>query len=212
KGILARAAEAYKKIRNSGARYLLSNLYDFDPQRDAVSLNELSDIDKWALGRAAELVERCRRAYDEYEFHIVYHRVLDFCSVDLSALYLDISKDTMYCEAPKSRERRSAQTAMYHILRGLVGVLAPILSFTADEIYEAMPGPKEACVHLTDLPQLPEVGVDVAAWDRLFALREMVAKVLERARAAGEIGQSLEADVALHGSFSPKALTGDLSV
>ena len=212
KGILARAAEAYKKIRNSGARYLLSNLYDFDPQRDAVPFNELLDIDKWALGRAAELVDRCRRAYDEYEFHIVYHRVLDFCSVELSSLYLDISKDTMYCEAPKSRERRSAQTAMYQILRGLAGVLAPILSFTADEIYEAMPGQKEASVHLTDLPQLPEVGVDLGAWDRLFVLREMVSKVLERARGAGQIGQSLEADIALHGDFSPKALTGALNI
>ena len=170
KGILARAGEAYKKIRNSGARYLLSNLYDFDPQVDAVPLDELLDIDKWALARAAELVERCRRAYDEYEFHIVYHRVLDFCSVELSALYLDISKDTMYCEAPKSRERRSAQTAMYHILRGLVGVLAPILSFTADEIYEAMPGPKDASVHLTDLPRLPEIGVEriLAPGSQLF--------------------------------------------
>jgi len=212
KGILGRAAEGYKKIRNSGARYLLSNLYDFDPQRDALPVDELLDIDKWAFARAAELVERCRRAYDEYEFHIVYHRVLDFCSVELSSLYLDISKDTMYCEAPKSRERRSAQTAMYNILRGLVGVLAPILSFTADEIYEAMPGPKEASVHLTEIPHLPEVGVDLAAWDRLFVLREMVAKVLERARGAGEIGQSLEADVALHGDFSPKTLTGNLNI
>jgi len=212
KGILARAADAYKKIRNSGARYLLSNLSDFNPEKDAIPLDELRDIDRWILSRAAELVERCRRAYEEYEFHVIYHRVLDFCTVDLSALYLDISKDTMYCEAPKSRERRSAQTVMYHILRGLVGVLAPILSFTADEVYEAMPGSKEASVHLTDLPRLPEVGVDVTAWDRLFVLREMVAKVLERARAAGQIGQSLEADIALHGNFSPKALIGDLDV
>jgi isoleucyl-tRNA synthetase len=212
KGILGRAAEAYKKIRNSGARYLLSNLYDFDPQSDSVPIEELRDLDKWALSRAAELVERCRRAYEEYEFHVVYHRVLDFVSVELSALYVDITKDTLYCEGPKSPERRSAQTAMYHILRGLTGVLAPILSFTADEVYEAMPGPKEASVHLTDLPRLPEVGIDVAAWDRLFVLREMVSKVLERARAAGEIGQSLEADIALHGDFSPKALLGDLDI
>ena len=212
KSILARAADAYKKIRNTGARYLLSNLFDFDPQHDAVPIGKLRDIDRWVLSRAAEVVERCRRAYEEYEFHVVYHRVLDLCTVDLSALYLDISKDTMYCEAPKSFERRSAQTAMYHILRGLVGVLAPILSFTADEIYEAMPGPKEVSVHLTELPQLPAVGIDVQAWDRLFVLREMVSKVLERARAAGQIGQSLEADIVLHGNFSPKALMGDLDV
>jgi isoleucyl-tRNA synthetase len=209
--ILGRAAESYRKIRNT-ARYLLSNLYDFDPSRDAVALDALSDIDKWALSRAAEVVDRCRRAYEEYEFHIIYHRVLDLCTVDLSSLYLDISKDTTYCEAPASRERRSAQTAMFHILRGLVGVLAPVLSFTAEEIYEAMPGKKEVSVHVTDLPQVPAIGVDVAAWDRLLVLREMVSKVLERARGAGQIGQSLEADVVLHGNFSPKALTGDLKV
>ncbi|HLJ74686.1 MAG TPA: class I tRNA ligase family protein, partial [Thermoanaerobaculia bacterium] len=212
KGILGRAAESYKKIRNSGLRYLLSNLYDFDPEHDAVPLNEMRDIDKWALSRAAELVERCRKAYEEYEFHVVYHRVLDFVSVELSALYVDISKDTVYIEAPKSAQRRSAQTAMYHILRGLIGVLAPILSFTADEAYEAMPGAKEASVHLSDLPRLPEVGIDVAAWDRLFVLRDMVSKVLERARAAAQIGQSLEADIQLHGDFSPKKLMGDLNV
>jgi isoleucyl-tRNA synthetase len=209
--ILGRAAESYRKIRNT-ARYLLSNLYDFDPSRDAVPLDELSDIDKWALSRAAEVVDRCRRAYEEYEFHIIYHRVLDFCTVDLSSLYLDISKDTTYCEAPASRERRSAQTAMFHIVRGLVGVLAPVLSFTAEEIYEAMPGKKEVSVHVTDLPQLPAIGIDVQAWDRLLVLRDMVSKVLERARGAGQIGQSLEADVVLHGNFSPKALTGDLNV
>jgi len=211
KSILGRAGEAYRKIRNT-CRYLLSNLSDFDPERDAIPLGELLDIDRWILARAAEVVERCRRAYEEYEFHVVYHRVLDLCSVELSALYLDITKDRMYCEAPKSHQRRSAQTAMIHILRGVVGVLAPILSFTADEIYDAMPGPKEASVHLTELPRLPEIGIDVAAWDRLFVLREMVSKVLERARGAAQIGQSLEADIALHGDFSPKALMGNLNV
>ncbi len=211
KSILGRAGEAYRKIRNT-CRYLLSNLSDFDPERDAIPLDELLDIDRWILARAAEVVERCRRAYQEYEFHVVYHRVLDLCSVELSALYLDITKDRMYCEAPKSHQRRSAQTAMIHILRGVVGVLAPILSFTADEIYDAMPGPKEASVHLTELPRLPEIGIDVAAWDRLFVLREMVSKVLERARGAAQIGQSLEADIALHGDFSPKALMGNLNV
>ncbi|HEX9492876.1 MAG TPA: class I tRNA ligase family protein, partial [Thermoanaerobaculia bacterium] len=117
-----------------------------------------------------------------------------------------------YCEAPASEERRSAQTAMFHILRGLVGVLAPILSFSAEEIYEAMPGRKEVSVHVTDLPQLPAIGIDVAAWDRLLVLRDMVSKVLERARATGQIGQSLEADVALHGHFSPRTLMGNLNV
>jgi isoleucyl-tRNA synthetase len=209
--IVGRAAESYRKIRNT-ARYLLSNLGDFDPHRDTVPLDQLQDVDRWALARAAEVIDRCRKAYEEYEFHIVYHRILELCTVTLSSLYLDLSKDTLYCEAPGSPERRSAQTAMYHILRGIVGVLAPILSFTADEIYEAMPGATEESVHLTDLPQLPAIGIDVAAWDRLLVLRDMVSKVLERARAAGQIGQSLEADIVLRGDFSPKALFGDLDI
>ncbi len=209
--IVARATESYRKIRNT-ARYLLSNLSDFDAEHHALPLDQLQDIDRWALSRAAEVVERCRRAYEEYEFHVVYHRIVDLCTVDLSAIYLDASKDTMYCDAQGSRSRRSAQTAMFHILRGLVGTIAPILSFTADEIYEHIPGPKEASVHLLDFPQLPAIGTDAAAWDRLFAVREVVSKVLERARAAGEIGQSLEADIFLHTGVTPKALSGDLQV
>ena len=211
KDILARAAEAYRKIRNT-ARYLVSNLSDFHPDRDAVALDQLLDIDRWALARAADAFDRCRRAYDEYEFHLVYHRILDLCTVDLSALYLDISKDTLYCEGATSHPRRSAQTAMFHILRGLATFLAPILSFTAEEIYEAMPGVKERSVHLSDFSQLPAVGIDVAAWDRVLLLRETAAKVLERARAAQQIGQSLEADVTLHGDFDPAVLLGNLNI
>jgi len=208
--ILARATESYRKIRNT-ARYLLSNLNDFDPQTDALPVDQLQEIDKWALSRTAETVERCRRAYEEYEFHVVYHRVLDLCTVDLSALYLDISKDTLYCEAPGSRLRRSSQTAMFHILRGLTAVIAPLLSFTADEIYEAMPGRKEASVHLIDIPRLERPAVDVDAWERVLRVREAVSKVLERARGAREIGQSLEADVRLSG-VTPQWLLGNLNI
>ena len=208
--ILARATEAYRKIRNT-ARYLLSNLNDFDPQTDALPADQLQELDKWALSRAAETVERCRRAYEEYEFHVVYHRVLDLCTVDLSALYLDISKDTLYCEAPGSRLRRSSQTAMFHILRGLTAVIAPLLCFTADEIYEAMPGRKEASVHLIDIPRLERPAVDVDAWERVLRVREAVSKVLERARGAREIGQSLEADVRLSG-VTPQWLLGNLNI
>jgi isoleucyl-tRNA synthetase len=209
--ILTRASEAYRKIRNT-ARYLLANLSDFEPDRDALPVDQLLDSDRWILSLAAEAFDRCRKAYEQYDFHIVYHRVLELCTVHLSALYLDISKDTMYCEAPGSRARRSAQTAMYQILQGIVGVMAPILSFTAEEIYEAMPGKKEASVHLTELPQLPQVGVDGPAWDRIIALREAASKVLERARAAQQIGQSLEADVTLHGNVDPTALLGGANV
>jgi isoleucyl-tRNA synthetase len=209
--VLSRAAESYRKIRNT-ARYLLSNLHDFDPAADAVPFDELLDIDKWAVSRAAEVFERCRRAYDEYEFHVVYHRIVDLCTVDLSSIYLDVSKDTVYCEGPASRARRSAQTAMYEILRGLVGMMAPILVFTAEEIYEAMPGEKAASVHLTDFPRIDAPKSDNAAWDRLFRLRDAVTKVLERARAAREIGQALEADLALHGNVDPSALLGGVKV
>jgi isoleucyl-tRNA synthetase len=209
--IVGRTVESYRKIRNT-ARFLLGNLGDFDPERDALAPDDLLGIDKFALARAAEAFERCRRAYDEYEFHVVYRTLLELCATDLSALYLDVSKDTVYCEAPASRARRSAQTAMFHILRGLVSYLAPILSFTADEIYEAMPGPKEPSVHLTDFPSTPAPGTDMAAWTRLVLIRDVVNAVLERARAAKQIGAFLEADIQLHGAFTLESLTGAADV
>ena len=198
--ILSRTSEAYRKIRNT-ARFLLANLSDFDPAVDAVPVDQLQPLDRWILDRASRAVARCREAYEEYEFHVVYHRMLELCTVDLSQVYLDASKDTMYCDAPASPERRSAQTAMYEVLRGLVTVIAPILSFTADEIYEAMPGQKEASVHLAEIPRL-DVSLpakDAEEWSRVMRLREAVLPVLERARAAKQIGQSLEADITLHG-------------
>src|SRR5688572_1948481 len=201
--ILSRTSDGYRKIRNT-ARYLLANLSDFDPSRDVLPNDELLPIDRWILDRATRAVDRCRQAYEEYEFHVVYHRILELCTVDLSSIYLDASKDTMYCDAPQSRERRSAQTAMYHVLRGIIAVIAPILAFTADEIYEAMPGEKEASVHLTEIPKLDAtISADEAAsWNRLLALRDTVMAVLEKARAAKEIGQSLEADVILNEDLS----------
>ncbi|HEY0141092.1 MAG TPA: isoleucine--tRNA ligase [Thermoanaerobaculia bacterium] len=209
--IMARVSDGYRKIRNT-ARYLLANLNDFNPETDALPVDQLLPIDRWILDRASRAVDRCRQAYEDYEFHTVYHRALDLCTVDLSAVYVDASKDTMYCDAPASRERRSAQTAMYHVLRGLVGIIAPILTFTADEIYEAMPGEKEKSVHLTDFPELGVTlaAEDAAAWSRILRLREGVNKVLEGARAAKQIGQSLEADVTLHGDVA--ALTGTSGV
>ena len=206
--ILSRASDGYRKIRNT-ARFLLANLYDFDPAKDAVPLDQLQPLDKWILDRASRAVARCRQAYEEYEFHAVYHRVLELCTVDLSSIYLDASKDTTYCEAAASPERRSAQTAMYEVLRGLVAVIAPILTFTADEIYEAMPGEKLASVHLTEIPQLEstQTAEEQSAWLRVLRLRDAVLAVLERARAAKQIGQSLEADVTLHGNVDELART-----
>ncbi|HYC93119.1 MAG TPA: class I tRNA ligase family protein, partial [Thermoanaerobaculia bacterium] len=167
-------------------------------------LDQLQPLDRWILDRAARAVARCRQAYEEYEFHVVYHRVLDLCTVDLSQIYLDASKDTMYCDAPASPERRSAQTAMYEVLRGFVTSIAPILSFTADEIYEAMPGEKEASVHLAEIPKLEStLSADQGEeWTRVLRLRDAVLAVLEKARAAKQIGQSLEADITLGGNIS----------
>ena len=201
--ILARTSEGYRKIRNT-ARFLLANLSDFHPGSDAVPLDQLQPLDRWILDRASRTVARCRRAYEEYEFHAVYHRILELCTVDLSAIYLDASKDTMYCEGPASPERRSAQTAMYEVLRGIVTCIAPILSFTADEIYEAMPGEKEASVHLTEIPRLESTLPNEQAeeWKRVLQLRDAVLSILERARAGKMIGQSLEADITLFGDVS----------
>jgi isoleucyl-tRNA synthetase len=199
--ILARTSDGYRKIRNT-ARFLLGNLGDFDPATHTVPADQLQPIDRWILDRASRTVARCRQAYEEYEFHAVYHRILELCTVDLSSIYLDASKDTMYCDAPDSVERRSAQTAMYEVLRGIVASIAPILTFTADEIYEAMPGEREESVHLTEIPKLTHTlsDEDAAAWKRVLQLRDAVLAVLERARAAKQIGQSLEADITLHGS------------
>jgi isoleucyl-tRNA synthetase len=209
-GVLTRAAESYKKIRNT-ARYLLANLNDFDPEKDGLETDQLLDIDRWVLDRAQRAYQRCREAYDVYEFHVVYRQIQELCTVDLSATYLDIAKDTIYIEAPASRARRSAQTAMFEILRGLVAAVAPILSFTADEIYEAMPGRKERSVHLTEFPKAEGgllAGERVESWERILKLREEVNKVIEPARAAKQIGQSLEADITLYGDFGSEALLG----
>jgi isoleucyl-tRNA synthetase len=199
--ILSRTSEAYRKIRNT-ARFLLANLSDFDPTQHAVPLEQLQPLDRWILDRASRAVSRCRQAYEEYEFHVVYHRVLELCTVDLSQIYLDASKDTMYCDGPSSPERRSAQTAMYEVLRGFVTAIAPILSFTADEIYEALPGEKKASVHLAEIPELNALlpANEAEEWNRVLRLRDAVLPVLEKARAAKQIGQSLEADVTLRGN------------
>jgi len=211
--IVSRISEAYRKIRNT-ARFLLANLSDFDPSKDKVAIEDLDPLDRWAMATASEKFARCRKAYEELEFHTVYHRILDLCTVDLSATYLDIVKDRLYVEAASSKERRSAQTAMYEILEGLTSLIAPILSFTAEEIYESTPGHRFESVHLTEFPSLdfrlePD---ESEAWSRVFALREQASKVLEKARAAQQIGQSLEADIVLSGIADAKAITGGLAV
>jgi isoleucyl-tRNA synthetase len=208
--IVGRLIESFRRIRNT-ARFLIANLYDFDPARDAVGPDALLELDRWILARTRGLVERCRAAYFDYEFHVVYHALNNFCSVDLSALYLDIVKDRLYCSRANGPARRSAQTALRWILDVLVRIMAPILSFTAEEVWRYVPAVagKGESVFLADFPSAgPEAsdGPLLATWERLLAVREAVTKALEEARQAGRIGHSLDARVRL--SFAPG---GDLA-
>jgi len=196
--IMRRLADSYRRIRNT-ARNLLANLYDFDPVRDAVGYASLAELDRWALGRLAALIKRCREAYEAYEFHVVYHALNNFCGVDMSALYFDIVKDRVYCSAADSPERRGAQTAMYEVLSALARIVAPIMPFTADEIWRSMPGRgSDDCVFLSDFPAVRPEWADgelEQRWERVWRVRAEVTKALEERRKSGAIGHSLEAGV-----------------
>ena len=198
--ILGQLGEIYRKIRNT-ARILLANLGDFDPDNDMLPVSELEDIDKWLIAGANELAARSVKNYDEYDFHGVFHDLANFCTVDLSKLYIDITKDRSYVEAPASKTRRAVQTAMYTVLSMITRILAPLLTFTADEIWRAMPhvaSEDARSVLLNDIPTydesltFPEIK---AHWDHLFELRDDVMKELETARANKLIGKSLEAQL-----------------
>lgn len=197
--ILSRLVEAYRRLRNT-ARFLISNLYDFDPAKDFLAPSELDELDRWILQRTQNVLRRCREAYDRYEFHAVFHTLNNFCSVDLSAQYLDIVKDRLYCEGTQSNKRRAAQTALHRILEVLVHLTAPILSFTAEEIWGYMPdkAQRPESVFLSPVPD-PDMSLsDIQLgekWDRIFRERGEVLKALEQARAAGIIGHSLDANV-----------------
>jgi isoleucyl-tRNA synthetase len=199
--IQQRLVEAYRKIRNTW-RFILGNLYDFSPDADAVEREEMEPLDRWALGKAAEIGQRILKAYDEYEYHIIFHAVYNFFTVELSALYLDILKDRLYCSAKNSRLRRSAQTALFVILKDSLALMAPLLPFTTEEAWEAMPNfkGKEESVHLELFPeyrgQWLEPGI-AQEWEDLIGLRDKVLKELEKAREQKFIGNSLEAQVIL---------------
>ena len=150
--ILQRLTDAYRRIRNT-ARFMLGNLNSFNPERDVISYSEMMEIDRWALSRLEGLVKKIKKSYDDYEFHILYHAVHNFCIVDMSSFYLDVLKDRLYIYAPDSFERRSGQTAMYIILDALTRLIAPVLSFTADEIWQNLPGKREESVHLAAFSQ-----------------------------------------------------------
>lgn len=207
---MERVAESYRKIRNT-LRYLLANLAGFDPKAHALPPGELMPLDAAFLRRAKRLAEKLLRAYQGYEFHAVYHAFVNFCAVDLSALYLDMLKDRLYCSHPASRERRSAQTALYLLARMLLTFIAPVLPFTADEAYEFLPGEKLPSVHLEEfetLAQLPENPEQDQAVERLLAFREEVYRELEVLRREGVAGKTGEA--ALWLAANREALDADV--
>ena len=197
--ILARVVEAYRKIRNT-LRILVANLYDFDPAADRVPPERMAEIDRYALARYGEAAARIARAYERYEFVPISHAVNGLLTVDLSAFYVDVSKDRLYTLAAGSAERRSAQTAIYTIADGLARLLAPILPVTADDLWGFLPGAREASVHLARFPADGADHVDrdlLERWDRLVALREAANVVIEGLRAEKTVGNSLEAAVTI---------------
>jgi isoleucyl-tRNA synthetase len=197
--ILKRMADSYRRIRNT-ARFLLGNLSGFEPARDAVPLTGLVDLDRWAIARTRELQDEVVAAYRNYDFHLIYQKVHNFCVVDLGGFYLDVIKDRLYTTPAHGLPRRSAQTAMHHVLEAMVRWLAPILSFTAEEIWRFMPGARAESVFFATWAALPagEAAATIIDWPAVLAVRAGVLRELERLRVAGAIGAPLDAVVELY--------------
>jgi isoleucyl-tRNA synthetase len=197
--IVDRLSDAYRRIRNT-FRFLLGNLADYDPAQHRPPYAALDEVDRFILDRLGRLVRRVLHAYDEYEFHTVFHAVHNFCAVDLSALYLDIIKDRLYTSAPGDAKRRAAQSTCYEIFHGLARLMAPILTFTTEEAWRYAPGARAESVHLERFPDVPREWIDDGLereWNRLLDVRREVAKALETARGQGLIGSGLEAAVSI---------------
>jgi isoleucyl-tRNA synthetase len=199
--ILKRLVEAYRRIRNT-SRFILGNLYDFKPDTDKTPYEEMAEMDRWILHRLQEVVRRVREAYEQYQFHVVYYTLYNFCTVDLSSLYLDVLKDRLYTSKASSVARRSAQTAMTAVLETMVQLLAPILTFTAEEIWQALPAypGKAESVHFTCFPEVNEafLQADLAEkWKTLIAVKGEVGKAIEAARQNKILGHSLDAAVVI---------------
>jgi isoleucyl-tRNA synthetase len=199
--ILKQLTDAYRRIRNTG-RFLLGNLSDFDPGRHLVPHDRMPPIDRYALHSLQELIARSRKAYDAFEFHVIYHGLYNYCTLDLSAFYLDILKDRLYTSPPDSLLRRSAQTALYRIADSLARLMAPIMAFTAEEMWRYLPGAagKTASIHMAAMPEVDGSLLDpdlAKQWQTIKSVRAEVTKALEEARAQKRIGHSLEASVAL---------------
>ncbi len=200
--ILKRTADAYRRIRNTG-RFLLANLNDFDPAKDVVAAQDMLALDRWIVDQAAQVQAKVLSAYDRFQFHLIAQEVLNFCTVELGSLFLDITKDRQYTMQADSRGRRSAQTAAWHILNAMVRWLYPVLSFTAEEIWQHMPGDKAESVLFTQwydgLFSLDaNDALSANEWSYVFNLRELISKQLEAVRVAGLIGASLDAEVDIY--------------
>jgi len=198
---MTRLSEAYRKIRNT-ARFMIANLYDFDPAKNSVPEDRMSELDRWAMARYRQLVGRIREAYESFEFHKAHFALVDFCSVDMSAIYMDVLKDRLYVSAPDDKARRSSQTVLWTALVGMLRLMAPVITFTADEIWELVRrGDMPESVHMTqfpnDLPR-PEDAVLLERWEKLLEVRAALTKALEEARKSGLIGGSQEAKVVIH--------------
>lgn len=200
--ILDRMSDSYRKIRNT-ARYLLGNIYDFNCEKDSIDYENMLEIDKWALNKLERLKVKVDKLYEAYEFYSLFQEILNFCIIDMSSFYLDIIKDRLYCEYRDSLERRSAQTVMSEVLKVLVRIISPVLSFTAEEIWQKLPENmrKEESVHLSRWVEIDEKYIDdnlEKKWQKLYTLRKEVNKKIEEKRNEKEIGLSLDAKVLLN--------------
>ena len=213
--ILKQLSEAYRKIRNT-ARYILGNIHDFNPETDCVPFAELGEMDRWSLTRLNDIVGRVLEAYRSYEFHMIYHAIHNFCVVDMSNFYLDVIKDRLYTSRKDSKERRAAQTCMYEILDAIVRLIAPILCYTADEIWRAMPhraGDDAEAVILNGMPAVRDEWKDdalEAKWARILAVKSDVSKALELARREKTIGKSLDAKVEIFATGEPYKFVSEI--
>jgi isoleucyl-tRNA synthetase len=202
RGILDRTADAYRRIRNT-TRFLLGNLNGFEPTAHALDLDALLPLDRWIVARALQVQDQVTQAYEAYQFHLIYQRVHNFCSVELGSFYLDVIKDRQYTTRADSHARRSAQTALYHVAEALTRWVAPILTFTAEEIWQLLPGERPDSVLFTTwydgLAPLPQDAVFSSDdWDRILEVRTHVARALELARNEQGLGASLNAEIDLH--------------
>ncbi len=198
--VLKRTADAYRRIRNT-ARFLLANMSGFNPATDTLEPAELIALDRWVIERAAQLQEELKAAYDKYDFHHIVQKVQNFCSVEMGSFYLDVIKDRQYTTKADSNARRSCQTALYHVAEALCRWIAPVLSFTAEEIYQHIPGERGESVFLEQWHELPATGeqaMNTAYWQQVIEVREAVSKVLEPLRTSKAIGSSLDAEIDLY--------------